>query len=94
MWAGVDGFFRGEVSYVGSSQTYFSNRSDFFQEIGGYMLADFRLGLRADKWNATLFLKNAFDRRATIDKLYQTDSPLSVFVARPRTIGIDLGYRF
>jgi len=94
MWANVDGFIRGDISYVGNSQTYFSQRSEFFQELPGYALADFRLGLRADKWTATLFVKNAFDRRAAIDKLFQTDSPLSVFVAKPRTIGIDLGYRF
>lgn len=94
MWANVSGFVRAEMNYVGTSQTYFNSGSDFFQELPGYALADVRLGLRADKWNATLFVKNAFDRRAAIDKLFQLDSPLGIFVARPRTIGIDIGYRF
>ncbi|MEP7246334.1 MAG: TonB-dependent receptor [Gammaproteobacteria bacterium] len=89
-----DAVVRGEVSYVGSSQTYFSDRSEFFQALPSYALADFRFGLQADKWNATLFVKNAFDRRAQIDKLYQTDAPLSVFTARPRTVGVNVGYRF
>ncbi|MEJ1964695.1 MAG: TonB-dependent receptor [Gammaproteobacteria bacterium] len=92
--SGLDGVLRGEVSYVGASQTYFSSRSEFFQELSPYALADFRAGVQADKWNATLFVKNAFDRRPDIDKLYQSDSPLSVFTARPRTVGINVGYRF
>jgi len=90
----LDGVVRGEVSYVGASQTYFSARSEFFQELAPYALADFRAGVQGENWNATLFVKNAFDRRAEIDKLYQTDSPLSVFTARPRTIGVSVGYRF
>jgi outer membrane receptor protein involved in Fe transport len=90
----LDAVVRGEVSYVGASQTYFSARSEFFQALSPYALADFRAGVQAENWNATLFVKNAFDRRAQIDKLYQTDSPLSVFTARPRTVGINVGYRF
>lgn len=92
--ASLDAVVRGEVSYVGESQTYFSSRSEFFQTLAPYALADFRAGVQASNWNAMLFVKNAFDRRAEIDKLYQTDAPLSVFTARPRTVGINVGYRF
>lgn len=92
--ASLDAVLRGEVSYVGESQTYFSSRSEFFQRLAPYALADFRVGVQANNWNATLFVKNAFDRRAQIDKLYQTDAPLSVFTARPRTVGVNVGYRF
>jgi iron complex outermembrane receptor protein len=90
----LDGVLRGEVSYVGASQTYFDSRSLFFQTLAPYALADFRVGVQADKWNATLFVKNAFNRRAQVDKLYQEDSPLSEFTARPRTVGVNLNYRF
>jgi outer membrane receptor protein involved in Fe transport len=90
----LDAVVRGQLAYVGSSQTYFSARSEFFEELAPYALVDFRAGLEGENWNATLFVKNAFDRRAQIDKLYQTDSPLSVFTARPRTVGINVGYRF
>ncbi len=90
----IDGVVRAQVSYVGSSQTYFSDRSAFYQRLAPYALNDFRLGLQAERWNATVFVKNAFDRRAEVDKLYQTDSPLSVFTARPRTIGVSADYRF
>ena len=31
-------------------------------ELSDYALADFRAGVRAQNWNATLFVKNAFDR--------------------------------
>ncbi|HVO47494.1 MAG TPA: TonB-dependent receptor [Steroidobacteraceae bacterium] len=91
---GLDGVLRGEVSYVGNSQTYFDRRSIYFQTLAPYALADFRVGLQANSWNATLFVRNAFDKRAEVDKLYQEDSPLSVFTARPRTVGINLNYRF
>ena len=90
----IDGVVRAQMSYVGSSQTYFSDRSVFYQRLAPYALSDFRLGLQAERWNATLFVKNAFDRRAEVDKLYQTDSPLSVFTARPRTVGVSVDYRF
>ncbi len=92
--AAMDAVFRGDVSYVGSSQTYFSERSDFYQELAAYTLADLRAGVEGAQWNATLFVKNVFDKRAEVNKLYQTDSPLSVFTNRPRTIGVNVGYRF
>ena len=90
----LDGVLRGEVSYVGNSQTYFDSRSPFFQTLAPYALADFRIGVQANQWNATLFVKNAFNNRAQIDKLYQEDSPLSLFTARPRTVGVNVNYRF
>ena len=90
----LDGILRGEVSYVGNSQTYFDRRSIYFQTLAPYALADFRVGVQADSWNATLFVRNAFDKRAEVDKLFQEDSPLSVFTTRPRTVGLNLNYRF
>jgi len=51
-------------------------------------------GVQADSWNATLFVRNAFDKRAEVDKLFQEDSPLSVFTTRPRTVGLSLNYRY
>lgn len=92
--ASMNAVFHGDVSYVGSSQTYFSKRSVFYQELASYTLADLRAGLEGEQWTATLFVKNVFDKRAEVDKLYQTDAPLSVFTNRPRTIGINVGYRF
>jgi iron complex outermembrane receptor protein len=90
----LDGVLRGEVSYMGNSQTYFDRRSIYFQTLAPYALADFRVGVQADTWNATVFVKNAFDKRAEVDKLFQEDSPLSVFTTRPRTVGLNLNYRF
>ncbi len=90
----MDAVFRAQVNHVGSSQTYFSARSDFFQNLAAYTLVDLRAGLQADRWNATVFVKNLIDKRAEVDKLFQTDSPLSVFTTRPRTIGLSVDYRF
>jgi outer membrane receptor protein involved in Fe transport len=92
--AQLDGVLRGEISYVGNSQTYFDRRSVYFQTLAPYALADFRMGVQANSWNATVFLKNAFNKRPEVDKLYQEDSPLSVFTTRPRTVGLNVNYRF
>jgi outer membrane receptor protein involved in Fe transport len=92
--AHLDGVLRGEISYVGNSQTYFDSRSVYFQTLAAYALADFRAGVQTDSWNATVFLKNAFNKRAEVDKLFQEDSPLSVFTTRPRTVGLNVNYRF
>jgi len=93
-----DGDMRGvgrvDYSYVGSSNTYFSPRSAFFQNLDAYSLVNLKAGVRTGRWEATVFVNNVFDKRAEVDKLYQLDAPLSVFTTRPRTIGINLGIEF
>jgi outer membrane receptor protein involved in Fe transport len=90
----TEGLVRVDYSYVGSSNTYFSPRSDFFQNLDAYSLVNLKVGIRTDRWEATLFVNNLADKRAEVDKLYQLDSPLSVFTTRPRTIGINFGVNF
>jgi len=90
----IKGVARVDYSYVGSSNTYFSPRSEFFQNLDAYSLVNLKAGIRTDRWEATLFVNNVADKRAEVDKLYQLDSPLSVFTTRPRTIGINLGVNF
>ena len=90
----ADGVFRADVAFVGSSQTYFHSTSQFFEKLDSYANIDLRAGLRGKQWDATLFVKNLTDKRAEVDKLFQTDSPLSVFTTRPRTYGLNVGYRF
>jgi iron complex outermembrane receptor protein len=90
----MDAVMRVQVNHVGDSQTYFSARSSFYQSLDAYTQVDLRAGLQAERWNATVFVKNLTDKRAEVDKLYQTDSPLSVFTTRPRTIGLSVDYRF
>ena len=94
MSGSADGVFRADVAFIGSSNTYFNPASAFFQKLDSYANIDLRAGLRGKQWDATLFVKNLADKRAEVDKLFQTDSPLSVFTTRPRTYGLNVGYRF
>ncbi len=85
---------RADYSYVGSSNTVFNSRSEFFQNLDAYSLVNVKAGFRTERWEATLFVNNLFDKRAEVDKLFQIDAPLSVFTTRPRTIGVNLGVSF
>jgi outer membrane receptor protein involved in Fe transport len=90
----IEGLTRADYSYVGSSNTYFNSRSEFFQNLDAYSLLNLKAGFRTERWEATLFVNNLFDKRAEVDKLFQIDAPLSVFTTRPRTIGVNLGVSF
>jgi iron complex outermembrane recepter protein len=71
----------------------------YVQKLPSYDLTDLRLSLLTGKWTGTLFVTNVTDRRAalTIDNTNQTfNSPdvTRVSTNQPRTIGIDLQFKF
>jgi outer membrane receptor protein involved in Fe transport len=90
-FAAINGRLRVEYQYVGSSPNGWS----LFQvpsEIPSYSLVDLRLGLGKDRWRATLFIDNLFDKRAIITL---HDFPEhGVTTARPFTVGISARFTF
>jgi outer membrane receptor protein involved in Fe transport len=70
-----------------------------FQQIPGYNLADFRLGLAGDRWSVTAFVRNLTNKVAWLSTNTTTISinipPLTrVSTNQPRTAGIELRYSF
>jgi iron complex outermembrane recepter protein len=63
-----------------------------------YALANLHLGLSGEAWQATLFVNNLANKEVLLDPepqiAFQTGAYTRFTVNQPRTVGIDLNYRF
>jgi iron complex outermembrane recepter protein len=66
--------------------------------LAGYDLTHARLGLSSDTWSANLFVSNLFDRKAALENVVELTLANAAYnriaTNQPRTIGLDLSYRF
>lgn len=89
-------YLRLDGQYVGTAYTGFGSANNF--RYGGYVLSDLMLGLDRDAWRFGFFVKNVFDRRASLfaQPYYAgvVDSAESVIINRPRTIGAHATWQF
>jgi iron complex outermembrane recepter protein len=98
------GVLRGDLQYVGQTSRYFAHDSrvpapaDQFEAYGDYTLLNLRGGLQWPTFSVILFVNNVTDRRAALFRGLQgtsvTPTRDDVYVAQPRTIGIDVTKRF
>jgi len=85
---------RAESTYVGSrtDETYATNT------LPSYDLTNLRGGLEGERWSGVLFVNNVTDKRALLNNITQDAVNLATFnrvaVSQPRTIGVDLNYKF
>jgi iron complex outermembrane receptor protein len=85
---------RADNTYTGSrnDETFTTNT------LPSYDLTNARAGIEADHWSAVLFVNNLADKRALLNNVTQDAVNLPTFnrvaVSQPRTVGIDLNYRF
>jgi outer membrane receptor protein involved in Fe transport len=82
-------------SYVGSA----TDIAFTYETLAPYNLVGARIGVLADKWSAFLFADNLTDKHAelgvnTSSFAFQGPSLVRVATNQPRTIGVDLTYRF
>jgi iron complex outermembrane recepter protein len=83
-----------DTNYVGSrtDETYSVNT------LPSYELTNVRGGVEADHWSAYVFLNNLTDKRAYLNNATADAINLPTFnrvaVSQPRTVGVDLNYRF
>jgi outer membrane receptor protein involved in Fe transport len=80
--------------------TYVASRQEVtfaLYSIPSYDLTNLRLGLAGNKWSATMFANNLFNKLAQISNAYQINVGIASFqratVAQPRTIGVELSYK-
>lgn len=75
-------------------------RRDPYQQrpLPSYDITAVRLGVRTDQWTAQLFVDNLFDTRAALSNaqslVANTPSLNRVVANQPRTVGLDLSYRY
>jgi outer membrane receptor protein involved in Fe transport len=85
---------RADNTYTGSrtDETYSIN------QLPSYDLTNIRAGLDGGRWSAVLFVNNVADKRALLSNITQDAVNLPTYnrvaVSQPRTLGIDLNYRF
>ncbi|MDB6084624.1 MAG: hypothetical protein JWN43_2505 [Gammaproteobacteria bacterium] len=85
---------RADNTYVGSrtDETYSINT------LPSYDLTNIRAGLDGGRWSAILFVNNVADKRALLNNITQDAVNLPTYnrvaVTQPRTVGVDLNYRF
>jgi outer membrane receptor protein involved in Fe transport len=95
-----DAFAQGSV--VGQSGNWVDLRTYERSVIGrqkGYAAADFSAGVDKDGLSISLYLKNAFDKRASLNRTFQCAAAtcgVQTYIVpnQPRTIGVKLGKTF
>jgi len=90
------GFFMGQYTYTGNRVSY--NNVSTGLLLPAYGLANLRLGVNQGPWQIALFVRNVFNTLGVTGDLLPDGAQLPgrprLFVARPRTIGLQAHYDF
>jgi iron complex outermembrane recepter protein len=99
--SGVNGHVQGTGSYVGNRTVDLRIvPQSIFGTEPSYFIADFNAGVEWNHLTAELYVNNAFDKRAVLDRFAECDAELCGAEAiydvpnQPRTVGIRFGQRF
>jgi outer membrane receptor protein involved in Fe transport len=88
----LSGFFGGNLTYRGSS--FYAFESDpAGLKLDEYVLIGLQAGVRADSWNATLYVENLTNKEAQVG-IYSSLDGVKVYSPRPRTFGLRLSTEF
>jgi iron complex outermembrane recepter protein len=100
VFGSYEGWARLGWNYTGSSNTQLTDtlvgggpNTNFYRK-GSYNLANLRLGISGDAWDASLFVNNLFDNDGALSARVVDDEPLRKVIPRPRTIGVNFQYHF
>jgi len=93
--AGMQAWVGGSVSHIGERRSNFSQQANVLN-VPAYSTVNLNAGLEVNKVRVTVYAKNLSDERG-INFINSVGFPLNPYTAgviQPRTIGVDLGYRF
>jgi outer membrane receptor protein involved in Fe transport len=101
-FGGVTPSIGASVRHTGAQQAYYSqatgtNPGDL--RLPSYTFLDLRAGIRWEKWQLSVFAQNVTDKHAILTLTTEQANPLTnddarATIARPRTVGATLGFRF
>lgn len=107
--AGWDGHFQGSFAYVGSRwpdlRVNLENNGgpgqrEILGKEGGYLLADFTVGIKRNSYAFELYVNNAFNKLGALDSFAQCDANVCgltnkyVLPTQPRTVGLQFSQKF
>lgn len=92
----LDGFFWGNVQYVGDRHTEFNHDpATNYRKMDAFAVANLRTGVRWDSYDVSLYVHNLFDDDGVIRALRRPPfDPDAVIRTQPRTIGLMLRKHF
>ena len=98
---GFDAHLQGAMVYVGDRWADMRTvQRDILGKEPAYTIVDFAAGLARDSYTVELFVNNAFDKRAQLDRWAQCDATVCgtegtyITPTMPRTIGLRFGQKF
>ena len=91
--AGYEAFVRGDYAYIGE---YYHNIAEQGQPSGGYSQAHLKAGLAIDQVEVDLFIKNLTnaDDFTWVETTFGPLGTNRAYRLRPRTIGLNISYKF
>ena len=98
--AGMDGHFQASVVHEGSKRTaLLESENSVLGDSDAYTLVDLSFGVQKEKWEAELFVKNAFDERASLYNYSECSVDICGGIVysimnQPRTIGLKYTQKF
>lgn len=91
---GIEGVMRVDWSYRGASNIRFDPADPTNVRLESFHLVNLRAGVRSETWQASLYAKNVFDKRAQVDAINTAQDPLAFLTVRPATFGLNLSHNF
>lgn len=90
-WIGYDMNLQAVYNYTDTS--YSDLIVDDREEQGSFNFANLSFGIDAESWSASMYVNNVTDERPEIF-INSVDEDTRVTTSRPRSVGVDFGYRF
>lgn len=86
----LDGRFRIDAAYTGTSRSAFNRGNADYLKMGGYATFGLSVGVKQDDWRADLAIDNLLDRAGRATAQRNTAGPIDYFGIAPRTLRLTL----
>jgi outer membrane receptor protein involved in Fe transport len=89
----LEGRFRIDVAYTGTSRSAFNRGNADYLKMGGYATFGVSFGVKQDDWRADLAIDNLLDRAGRASAQRNTSGPIDYFGIAPRTLRVTVERR-
>ena len=95
-WSDLEGFVQVAATYLGTRFTQFRPTNPNFRQLDRFWLVNGSIGLNYPDFGASvrLFAQNMFNNLAEFNISASAEAPDALLPARPRTVGLEIRYRY